>query len=98
MIRRRAAAVFAMLVVTVSGHGYGSRALARQNLEGTSFGQLSYEGRNRTYVLHVPAGLLNGEERVPLVVALHGGGSRAEGVDRLTHFFSAAEHYRFIVV
>jgi len=56
---------------------------------------LEVGGRTRSYILHVPA---HTSGRVPLVIALHGGGSRAAGAQRLTKLDQIADREGFIVV
>lgn len=53
-------------------------------------------GRERSYLVHVPPGA--GARRLPLLLAFHGGGGHAAGMDRLTHLNSVADRYGFIVV
>ncbi|MFB3921018.1 MAG: PHB depolymerase family esterase [Terriglobia bacterium] len=53
--------------------------------------------RERRYLLHVPPGLETGGQ-VPLVVALHGGGSSPEIMERSTGYSALADSERFIVV
>ena len=52
-------------------------------------------GRERTYYLHVPAGLDPGGS--PLVVVLHGGAGTGPGAAKQTHFSAAADLHHFIV-
>lgn len=64
---------------------------------GTSHGTLQYGALTRTYRLFVPRGLVAGQ-RVPLVVALHGGlGSGDQFADN-SRFEQLAEAEKFVVV
>ena len=53
-------------------------------------------GVTRTFVMHKPAGLKPGP--VPLVVALHGGGTNGKSMQRFSGLDEAADRYGFIVV
>jgi len=53
-------------------------------------------GVTRTFVLHKPAALTRGP--VPLVVALHGGGTNGKSMQRFSGLDEAADRYGFIVV
>ncbi|MEO0079942.1 MAG: PHB depolymerase family esterase [candidate division WOR-3 bacterium] len=58
---------------------------------------LTFEGRKRTFLVHIPpqtAGLKN----LPLVIVLHGGGGNGRAVARLTGFSALADEKGFIVV
>jgi polyhydroxybutyrate depolymerase len=59
---------------------------------------LSYHGTERSYVIRVPGDMANGNERVPLVLVLHGGGGNAENVEKVTGFTDKAKREGFIVV
>jgi polyhydroxybutyrate depolymerase len=54
-------------------------------------------GRERSYILHVPARLPVGKA-VPLVLAFHGGGGQAAGMERMTGFGKLADQEGFLVV
>lgn len=58
---------------------------------------LNHDGRERTYLLHVPDGL-HENEPVPLVFAFHGGGGNGSGMASLTKFDKLADREEFIVV
>src|SRR4051812_47094593 len=53
-----------------------------------------FDGRVRSYELHVPEGLT---EPAPLVIALHGRGDDGLGMEALTHFDDLADREGFIV-
>lgn len=59
---------------------------------------LTVDGRARSYYVHVPDAINGTSERVPLLVALHRGGSRAEYFARLTHLNKIAKKGGFVVV
>lgn len=56
---------------------------------------LTFGGRDRTYLVHVPPGL---PEPVPLVVALHGGGGNAMATLNMTGLNAEADAAGFMVV
>jgi polyhydroxybutyrate depolymerase len=58
---------------------------------------LDHDGRERTYLLHVPDGL-HENEPVPLVFAFHGGGGNGSGMNSLTKFDKLADREEFIAV
>jgi polyhydroxybutyrate depolymerase len=55
------------------------------------------DGRERTYLVHVPPQAAFGK-RLPLVLVFHGGGGDAKGIERLTHFSDLADRKGFYVV
>jgi polyhydroxybutyrate depolymerase len=55
------------------------------------------DGIEREYYVYVPTGY-DGSEQVPLVLALHGGGGKANEMDKLTGFNDVADREGFIVV
>ncbi len=57
---------------------------------------LTVDGQLRRYVVHLPPG--DGATPRPLLLALHGGGGRAEGMDRLTGLDALADRGGVIVV
>lgn len=75
--------------------GMSSQILLAQTTEHT----LAYDGLDRTYLLHVPDSY-SGDDPVPLVFVLHGGGGDAAGMVKLTRggFDMLADEYGFIVV
>jgi polyhydroxybutyrate depolymerase len=65
---------------------------------GTSSGSLvTSDGRTRTYVIHVPAGL-SSAKRYPLVLLFHGGGGTGTRILQQTDFAAKADAKGFIVV
>lgn len=61
--------------------------------------QMTYENRARDYILHTPPGYEAMQKR-PLILVLHGGGGKAEGMIKLTHnrFNELADQNGFFVV
>jgi len=59
---------------------------------------LTHGGDVRSYVVHVPPGVMGTGRRVPLVLVLHGGGGNAEITERMTGFSAKAAKDDFIVV
>ncbi len=55
------------------------------------------DGRVRTYRVHVPPGIA-GTDRVPLVIALHGGVGSGAQFERNSGFDALADRFRFVVV
>jgi len=58
---------------------------------------LSFGGRNRHYIVHVPPGVQAGA-KVPVVFALHGGGGSASTTDDLMKLTPVSDKEGFIVV
>jgi polyhydroxybutyrate depolymerase len=58
---------------------------------------LDHDGRQRTYLLHVPDGL-HENEPVPLVFVFHGGGGTGSGMVSLTEFDKLSDREEFVVV
>ncbi|MBK8962178.1 MAG: PHB depolymerase family esterase [Candidatus Competibacter sp.] len=58
---------------------------------------LSHGGRERSYLLYVPASLKTSRP-TPLVMVFHGGGGHAAGIVRTTNLHQIAERHGFIVV
>ncbi len=54
-------------------------------------------GLQRSYLVHIPPGLIAGKP-VPLVLVLHGGGGSATTTAQQTHFSEEADHSSFIAV
>lgn len=57
---------------------------------------LSFDGLTRTYLLHVPPAVANGQP-LPLVIALHGGGGTGEGMENLIHMKPIADQNGFLI-
>lgn len=60
-------------------------------------GTTVYQGRERTFLLHIPE-KVRGRKNVPLVFVLHGGGGTAKSVASLSGFSKLADDEGFIVV
>jgi len=80
--------------------GFTFAAVAADRDSGSSWPRqtLSYLGIERSYVIRVPGDLANGNERIPLVLVLHGGGGNAENAEKMTGFTDKARREGFIVV
>src|SRR5467141_4947338 len=55
------------------------------------------DGIERDYIVHLPKGF-DESKNTPLVLALHGGGGKAKGMDKLTGFNNVSDKYGFVVV
>ncbi len=67
------------------------------NVRADSLHTLTYDGLERTYILHVPPSY-NERHPVPLVISLHGGGGNAGHQRRVSDFNRLADDKGFIVV
>jgi polyhydroxybutyrate depolymerase len=67
------------------------------NVRADSLHTLTYDGLERTYILHVPPSY-NELHPVPLVISLHGGGGNAGHQRRVSDFNRLADDKGFIVV
>ena len=72
-------------------------AVVRADATHTVVRALVSGGRTRSYRLHVPPGLAAGRP-APLVLAFHGGGSTAEGMERYCGLSALSDSAGFIVV
>ena len=63
---------------------------------GTQSGKLRFDGRDRTYLLHLPPG--HPAKNLPLVIVLHGSGGRGRGMERLTGLSPLADREGFAAV
>jgi len=61
------------------------------------WGELTVDGRARSFLVHVPPGWTAGEA-VPLVLVLHGGGGQAAKTPKFTRFSGVADREGFVVV
>ncbi len=86
-----------LLVVLVGLQSCLSSVHSQPSAPGDSQGELSFEGRTRTYILHVPPSY-TGQEPLPLVIFLHGGGGNAQGAARTYGVSTEADQEGFIVV
>jgi polyhydroxybutyrate depolymerase len=59
---------------------------------------LAYQGQQRAYVVRLPPGPRAADERLPLVLVLHGGGGDAAIAEKTTGFTAKAQREGFIVV
>jgi polyhydroxybutyrate depolymerase len=58
---------------------------------------ITVDGLERSYIVHLPKNFVQ-TKRTPLVIALHGGRGKADGMDRLTGFNNVSDKYGFIVI
>ena len=58
---------------------------------------LVFDGRERTFVVHLPPAIQS-SQKFPMVIALHGGGGNAESTATLTGLNDAADNAGFVVV
>ena len=63
----------------------------------TSKQSMVYDGRTRTYIIHIPS-FYNDSTPFPLVIALHGGGGNSKSMMDKTGFNDLADEKGFIVV
>lgn len=64
---------------------------------GSLQGSIQHDGRRRTYLVYRPARLA-GQQKVPLVIALHGGYGEAGPFAQTSGFNSVADRHGFLVV
>ncbi len=79
---------------------FGYLAHRRASLyPGDARGSITVDGRERTFIFHLPANL-SPDTPLPLVIALHGGGGSGFDMERLTEggFNKLADEEHFIVV
>lgn len=65
--------------------------------QGTIEGHLNFDGRERSYLLHIPPQYQPGKI-MPLVIVLHGGGGDAGNAERMSQMSLKADKEGFIVV
>lgn len=58
--------------------------------------KITHEGRDRNYLIHLPPAYQLGTS-LPLVLALHGGGGTAAGMEKLTGLSKVSDHEGFIL-
>lgn len=58
---------------------------------------LEYDGRTRSYIIHIPSNYTDSQP-IPLLIALHGGGGNSENMMEKTGFNTLADNEGFIVV
>jgi polyhydroxybutyrate depolymerase len=73
----------------------GRPRIAASPISTTTSGILRHDGRDRSYLVHLPSGPPTGR---PLVIALHGGGSTGTDMRALTHLTTVASRHGFLVV
>jgi len=61
-------------------------------------GSLTHDGENRTYHIHLPPSYYENENKVPLVLGLHGGGGSGEQFQTQTDLDDKADEEDFIIV
>ena len=59
-------------------------------------GTIDVGGRTRTYFVHTPPGYA-GDDKLPLVMVLHGGGGNAENADKMSGMSDKADAANFLV-
>ncbi|MCG3151792.1 MAG: hypothetical protein GEEBNDBF_01076 [bacterium] len=64
---------------------------------GTTRESLTIDGRQRTYLVHLPRGY-DGSEPLPLVLVFHGGGGSGPNAETMSQFSPKADREHFIVV
>lgn len=67
-------------------------------LEGSEYGSLTHDGIKRTYLMHLPATYNDGDQPLPLVIALHGGGGSGAQFEKASMLSEKADKENFIVV
>lgn len=87
-----AALVLAAALSLLAGQAGSARAEAR-NVEG----RYIHRGVERRWILHIPDGI-GEDERRPMIVALHGGGGRADRFARFSNLDAIAERERVFVL
>ncbi|NOY99862.1 MAG: hypothetical protein GXP40_11805 [Chloroflexi bacterium] len=85
------------LLLLVLACGRGATPAAPDLQPGDSTRTLTVDGRERSYVLHVPPGYDPGQP-VPVVLVFHGGGGNAESAIRMTGFNAQADESGFLAV
>ena len=101
-VRRAAAWLAVGLVLAAAGSAtgacaalLGTRPLGDARPGGTSMHAVRVDGRDRTYLLHLPPAAAHG--RVPLVLAFHGDGGNASVLRAATRLDDAADALGFAV-
>ncbi|UAK23718.1 alpha/beta hydrolase family esterase [Sphingomonas nostoxanthinifaciens] len=89
IVRRAAAAITAILI--------GTALLAQPAAARDQSGHLTFDGKDRTYAVHVPDGPPP-PGGFAVILAFHGGGMQGAAMRKLTHFDQVADTRRFIVV
>jgi polyhydroxybutyrate depolymerase len=71
---------------------------ARTFIPGDSTQSLTFAGRERAYLVHLPRPAAIGNSPLPLVIVLHGGGGNAASAAKMTGLSALADKENFIVV
>jgi polyhydroxybutyrate depolymerase len=85
------------LAITLLGAIAMRRVLGGTPGPGTKSVSFEFGGRDRSYLIHVPASY-HDREPVPLIVVLHGGGQSPASAEHMSHMSEKAEHRNFIVI
>ena len=91
-----------LILIAVSGCAFTGQTLkfrdsSDTNLPGTYEETISWNGLDRTYLVHVPA-CIQDNRPLPVVLMFHGGGGTAKGVSRDTGWIEKADQDCFIVI
>lgn len=93
----RAAAVVFMCLGMGVGAFSGGQPPVKATGGGDITGSLIVDGRERTFLIHLPDHS-EPESAAPLVLVLHGGGGSADNTTRVTHFSEIADREGFVAV
>lgn len=86
-----------LLAVLATAISCGGRANRRAGTGTADLQSLRHDGRERTYVVRVPATAIQRDTPVSLVIVLHGGGGNARNAETMTGFTGKATAEGFIV-
>jgi len=95
--RYRFRAIVGAILGIMAGSGRAPASMILSENPGDYDGSLAWAGRERTWLIHVPAAVKH-HRPMPLVVALHGGGGRGEGLVAMSGLSDLAEQEGFLVV
>jgi len=87
-----------LLTILATSFACGAGAVRGNNGASVDAQTIRHDGRERSYVVRVPAAVAEGSTRVPLVIVLHGGGGNAPNAESMTGFTEKARAEGFIVV
>src|SRR5690242_7999013 len=93
MNRRVGMVLLLLLLCALAACQRGKAAQTAQDFSGS----LAVGGQTRSYLGHLPSGY-DGTSAMPLLLALHGGGGQAKGMNGLTHLNQIADEHGFLVV
>lgn len=88
----------ACLAASAAGPWRESRQNSQNGLGGEGMLTLNFQGEPRSFLLRLPGSLPRDGARLPLVIALHGGGGHAANMEEMTGFTAKARQEGFIVV